>query len=242
MLTSTSVRSKLLRVVVVTTAAALLLTGAAMTAYDLRTFRERSLADLSTQADVLGLGTAAALEFDDPQSAQDYLEFLKLHPNVTAAAIYTARGSLFAGYSARGEKDDAFPQIPEADGGHIDGGKVTLFRRIVVNNEISNRTRSRSSVKLMMLPAGSAPLASVTVRIGMPRAFASSALERACPPTNRICTPSSAFVSSTSTTAIGRPATDRPRVISVISSANRSASATPIVIGAASSSVRGHST
>lgn len=136
MVATTSVRAKLLRAVVVTTAAALLLTGAAMTIYDLRTFRERSLADLSAQADVLGLATAAALEFDDPQSAQEYLEFLKPHPNVTAAAIYTARGNLFAGYSTHGDQRDAFPQIPEADGGRIDGGKLTLFRRIVANNEI----------------------------------------------------------------------------------------------------------
>ncbi|HEX5048138.1 MAG TPA: ATP-binding protein [Gammaproteobacteria bacterium] len=131
-----SVRGKLLVVVVTTTAAALLMTGVAMTLYDIRTFRERRVAELTAQADILGLASAAALEFEDPQSAQSYLEFLKVHPSVTQAAVYTAKGSLFSRYSAPGHEDAEFPPLAEIDGNVVNGSNITLFKRIVANNEI----------------------------------------------------------------------------------------------------------
>ncbi len=131
-----SVRGKLLFVVITTTTVALLLTGAAMTLYDVRTFRERQLAELTAQADILGLATGAALQFDDPQSAQSYLAFLKMHPNVTQAAVYTPKGGLFAGYSAQGHENDEFPKLAEVDGHVANGNRLTLFKRIVADNEI----------------------------------------------------------------------------------------------------------
>jgi PAS domain S-box-containing protein len=131
-----SVRGKLLVVVVTTTAAALLMTGISMALYDVLSFRERRVAELTVQADILGLASAAALEFDDPQSAQSYLEFLKVHPNVTQAAIYTPKGNLFAGYSAPGHEATELPKLAEVDGHVTDGNRLTLFKRIVVDNEI----------------------------------------------------------------------------------------------------------
>jgi PAS domain S-box-containing protein len=131
-----TVRNKLLVVVITTTAAALLLTGIAMTLYDVRTFRERRVAELTAQADILGLASAAALEFEDPQSAQRYLEFLRVRPGVTQAAIYTAKGNLFAHYSAEGNDDADFPRLAEVDGNVVDGNRLTLFKRIVADNEI----------------------------------------------------------------------------------------------------------
>jgi PAS domain S-box-containing protein len=131
-----SVRRKLFLVVLSTTAAALLITGSAMMYYDLRTFRERWVADLSTQADILGLATAPALEFEDPPSAQEYLELFKARPSVKSAAIYTAKGGLFAVYSADPRAKATFPQLPAADGYEVSGNELTLFKRVVANNEI----------------------------------------------------------------------------------------------------------
>jgi PAS domain S-box-containing protein len=131
-----SVRSKLLIVVAATTAAALLMTAVAMMVYDMVTFRERSVAELGAQADILGLATAAALEFEDPQSANSYLAFLKAHPNVTQAAIYTPKGNLFASYSSNGREDEELPKLPSVDGYVVSGNRLTLFKRIVANDEI----------------------------------------------------------------------------------------------------------
>jgi hypothetical protein len=95
-----TVRGKLLLVVLATTAAALSITAAVMVLYDLHTFRETLARDLEAQADILGLAAAPALEFDDPHAAQEYLGLLRAKPNVTTAAIYTAKGALFAPYVA----------------------------------------------------------------------------------------------------------------------------------------------
>ena len=106
----TSIHRKLSYVVLATTACALLITAASMAFYDLRTFQQTLVEDLTAQADIVGLAAAPALEFDDPESAQDYLALLRAKPNVVDAAIYAPNGSLFASYSAIGGAH--FPDLP----------------------------------------------------------------------------------------------------------------------------------
>lgn len=129
-----SIHQKLSYVVLATTALALLLTGVAMVIYDLRTFRQTLVADLRAQADILGLAAQPALEFQDPESARDYLELLKAKPEIVGAAIYAANGSLFASYSK--ERDGKFPEIPALDGNRVEGNSIGLFKRIATNDEI----------------------------------------------------------------------------------------------------------
>jgi signal transduction histidine kinase len=129
-----SIHQKLSYVVLATTALALLITGVAMAIYDVRTFQQTLVADLTAQADILGLAAAPALEFDDPESAQDYLALLKAKPDLVGAAIYAANGSLFASYSVDAATN--FPEIPDLDGYRIEGGSIGLFKRIATRNEI----------------------------------------------------------------------------------------------------------
>ncbi len=131
-----TVRGKLLLVVLATSAAALSITAVVMVGYDLHTFRESLVNDLGAQADILGLAAAPALEFDAPQAAQEYLGLLRAKPNVNTAAIYTAKGGLFATYAATLHGTEAFPKIPEGDGYQIRGNEVVLFKRVIANNEI----------------------------------------------------------------------------------------------------------
>jgi signal transduction histidine kinase len=132
----TSVHRKLLWVVLTTTASALLITGAAMVLYDLHTFRETWVSDLTAQADILGLAAAPALEFGDPESAAEYVQLLQAKPGVIGAAIYTAKGALFSAHTAAGQEAIEFPQIPEVDGYRIKGNQLELFKRIVSGSEI----------------------------------------------------------------------------------------------------------
>ena len=130
-----SIRYKLALVALTTTLAALIVAGVALVTYDLRTYREASINDLVTQADILGRATTAALAFDDAKSARENLLLLKAKPNISVAVIYNARGKVFASY-ARSEGDPAFPRLPEADGSRIEGNDLVVFKRIVENNEI----------------------------------------------------------------------------------------------------------
>ena len=130
-----SIRHKLALTVLATTLAALIVTGVALVSYDLRAYREASFNDLATQAEILGRASAAALAFDDAKAATENLKLLQAKPKIACAAIYNAKGKLFATYTRR-ERDLAFPQLPEADGTQVEGGNFVAFKRIVENNEI----------------------------------------------------------------------------------------------------------
>src|SRR5438552_8528855 len=107
-----SVRQKLLAVVLLTTLTALLVAIAVMVGFDLRNYRQSLIADMTTQADLLGRTTAPSLAFDDPRVWQENLELLRYRPTIRAAAIYNARGKMCARYSNKDSGE--FPKLPEA--------------------------------------------------------------------------------------------------------------------------------
>lgn len=131
-----SVRYKMIVVVLATNCAALIVAGVALVAYDLRNYRELWIDDLAAQGEILGRAAAPALVFDDPESADAYLALLEVRPRITAAAIYTAKGRLFAGYRRGDASIGELPALPQADGFRIDGNDIALFTRIVENGEI----------------------------------------------------------------------------------------------------------
>ncbi|QOL51247.1 ATP-binding protein [Massilia litorea] len=129
-----SIRKKLVVVVMATTFAALLVSVGLIIGYDLRNYQRSLINDLSTQAELVGHMTSAALAFDDPRLAGENLALLRTRPIVGAAAIYDEHGRLFASYAAPGAPG-AFPPRPEAPGARSEGRHVMLFRPIVENGE-----------------------------------------------------------------------------------------------------------
>jgi signal transduction histidine kinase/AmiR/NasT family two-component response regulator len=131
----TSLRAKLLGVVLVTALVALAVALCAMIAYDLRALLDKSLAELQTQAELLGRTTTAALQFDDQKTAQENLQLLSFRPEIQAAAIYDARGWTFAKY-ARNPDQDRYPKLPESTGTRTEGRNLVLFKRIEDGGQI----------------------------------------------------------------------------------------------------------
>jgi len=131
-----SVRAKLLAGVLLTSIAALLVNGVALLFYDLRGYREAGAKDMTTQADLIGRATSAALQFDDPEFAANNLALLRVRPSVRAAAIYNSRGAVFARYFRADAAQDVLPRLPEADSVKVAGDRMTVFRRVVDNDEI----------------------------------------------------------------------------------------------------------
>jgi signal transduction histidine kinase len=144
-----SIRYKLFIVVMATTLAALVVAGTTMAVYDLQTYKEQWINDLSSKADILGRASSAALSFDDRQTAQGYLELLKTRPRVISAAIYDARGRLFATYARPGTQQAEYPKLPEPDGYRIEGREITIFKRIVENNEILGTVFLKANYELI---------------------------------------------------------------------------------------------
>ena len=130
-----SIRHKFTLVVLTATLAALIVTGIAMVIYDLRIYERTGFSDLAAQGEILGRASTPALDFEDPTAASEYLLLLKAKPEISAAAVYTAKGKLFASYTRR-DLDLLVPILPGAEGIRIDGKDIVLFKRIVKNNEI----------------------------------------------------------------------------------------------------------
>ena len=133
---SRSLRHKLIGMSLLTTLAAVVFALVAIVAYDLRAYRRSWTADMATQAELVGRMTAPALAFDDAAAAGENLALLGLRPRVRSAAIYTARGALFARYARADQAGYAFPRLPGADGVYVAGGELAVIRRIVSHGEI----------------------------------------------------------------------------------------------------------
>ena len=142
-----SLRHKFVALVLLTTLVALLVALGAMAAYDLRAYHRDLVDDMHTQAALLGRNSAAALTFDDPRVAQENLALLRIRPQVAAAAIYDARGALFASY--RREGGGAVPARPEAEGDRVEGRELLVFRRIAAGGDSLGTVYLRSDYALV---------------------------------------------------------------------------------------------
>jgi signal transduction histidine kinase/ActR/RegA family two-component response regulator len=143
-----SIRKKLVAIVMSTTLVALLVSVGIVVAYDLRSYQAALLNDLSTQAELVGHMTSAALAFDDPRLARENLALLSSRPSVRAAAIYDDTGALFASYQAPGEKV-VFPSHPGPVGHVRDGDDLILFKPIAENKDRLGTVYLRSHNLLM---------------------------------------------------------------------------------------------
>ena len=113
---------------------ALLLACAAFFTYDLLTFRAARVRGLNIQAEIIGSNSVAAIEFNDPHSAESTLSALHAAPNITFAGIYTVRGEPFAAYWR--DQPGAMPALPSIPPGRLDASQfanrqVTLVRVIM---------------------------------------------------------------------------------------------------------------
>jgi len=114
--------------------AALLLAIVAFIGYDIVTYKQAVVRNLSVQAQIVGSNTVSALLFNDPQSAKETLSALKASPNVISAVVYTQSGRPFASYSrGKSEGVPALPPIPagQAEVSSIRHNEIVLVRPIV---------------------------------------------------------------------------------------------------------------
>jgi two-component system cell cycle sensor histidine kinase/response regulator CckA len=113
MLQNTSIRRKQMLIIMLTTGVVLVLACAAISIFAVRDFRKDMVEDLSTLADIVGGNSAAALDFQDTNTATETLAALQAKPGIIGACIYTKAGAVFARY-ARADEDPVFvpPAIP----------------------------------------------------------------------------------------------------------------------------------
>jgi len=110
--------------------AVLLLTVFAFMLYDLVTFRQAMVRNLTTQAGIIAENSSGDVAFGNENDATNVLASLQNEPHITAAAIYDAQGRLFAKYPARISPAD-LPGEPQTAGCRFGKSELTIFQPIM---------------------------------------------------------------------------------------------------------------
>ncbi|MCM5678788.1 ATP-binding protein [Schlegelella sp. S2-27] len=131
-----------------TTCVALLLSATALLIYELRAYRDAWVADLATQAHLLAGASVPALFFDDARAAGQDLALLRHRPQITAAAVYTANGELFAHYAPEGATAN-LPAHPAEDGYRIAGDEIELVQEVRRDGERIGSVYLRARYEVM---------------------------------------------------------------------------------------------
>lgn len=92
------IHQKLVALALVVTAAALALSTASLVVLDLLRYRETTVDDTATLAEVIAENTAAAVMFESPEDAATSLSTVRVRSTVRRACLYLPDGSLFASF------------------------------------------------------------------------------------------------------------------------------------------------
>lgn len=131
-----SLKRKFLLAVLFITVIALLVACGAMVGFNLRDYREDVENDLAIQAVLIGRAVTPALQFNDPASAQTFIDLLSQQPNIIEAAIYNEKGQLFASYRRDGSTPIADVLLTRLEGIKAEADSLILHQRIFFENEI----------------------------------------------------------------------------------------------------------
>ncbi|HKR32508.1 MAG TPA: response regulator [Terriglobales bacterium] len=145
-----SVSRKLTLMNMLVSGTALLLACVTFITYDMVTFRETMVRNLSTQAQIVGSNTVSALLFNDSQSAENTLSALKAAHNILSAAIYTPDGRLFASYLR--DPGSQIPLLPSNTPGQTEfhwfkNNEIVLVRSIVFQGKPTGIVYIRSDLE-----------------------------------------------------------------------------------------------
>jgi PAS domain S-box-containing protein len=125
-----SYQRKQMLAIMSTSVAAMLLTCFGFAAYRAVSYRKELANNFTILAKIIGENSTGALDFSDPQAAEQTLSALRAEPNIVAACIYARDGEPFAAYyRADIRKDFDLPRMgPEGYRFTNDG--LILFHRI----------------------------------------------------------------------------------------------------------------
>ncbi|HEY1837699.1 MAG: ATP-binding protein [Rhizomicrobium sp.] len=79
-----------------------LLAGIAIALYEEQLYDTQKLRETREQAEILAASVTAALSFHDRSAVDEYVEPMRVNPEIEAVGVYTNSGPLFAGFSRAG--------------------------------------------------------------------------------------------------------------------------------------------
>jgi signal transduction histidine kinase/CheY-like chemotaxis protein len=145
-----SIANKLTWMNMLVSGAALVLACAVFIGYDVVSFRDTVVHNLSTQAQIIGSNSASALLFNDPQSAENTLSALEAAPDILSAVIYAPDGAPLASYSRN--RNGRIPPPPSIPPGQTEiqrrsSQEIVLVRSIVFQGKPIGTVYIRSDLE-----------------------------------------------------------------------------------------------
>jgi len=130
-----SIRRKLMLITMLTSSVALLLSAVGFIGYELKTFRQRMISDLSSEADLIAAQSTATLVYDRPDEAYSNLKVaLHARPYIIAACLY--RGNrIFTNYPPAAPAARLWPIAPVDELPRFENGQLILFRPIISDGQ-----------------------------------------------------------------------------------------------------------
>ncbi len=128
---------------------ALLLAGAALITLDWFSFRRALGASLLTEAEVLAVGSEAALAFDDPEAAAEALAALRQQRDIVHARILLPTGELFARYERDATHEIVVRPEGLTSGYRFDGGRLHGMQSVVLDGEILGSVYLQSDLQAL---------------------------------------------------------------------------------------------
>ena len=131
-----SIRRKLILMTMLTSSIALLLSSASFLIYDLISFRHLLTEDLTTQAEIIGYNSAAAMAFKDEPAATATSSALRVKGDIVAAVLYNPDGKMFAQYFRNDKTLPAFlPSRSQEKGYRFEGRYLEVWHDVTLNGE-----------------------------------------------------------------------------------------------------------
>jgi two-component system, sensor histidine kinase len=120
-----------------------------MLVYDLQSFQQGWVDDLTTQAQLVAMASSPAISFNDQRAAKQNLGLLRVRPQIQSGAIYTASGALFAAYAQSPSELSALPQKPGQPGYAIEGGRMVVTHPVLEQGERIGTVYLSASYRLL---------------------------------------------------------------------------------------------
>ncbi|HVV00495.1 MAG TPA: ATP-binding protein [Verrucomicrobiae bacterium] len=121
-----SIKGKVVMLMMLTTVIVLVLTVVLFVFYDLFSYRQGLVRNLTTTASITAENSTAVLSFQNEEDAERILSALKADPHITEAALYDLKGNLFARYPAQ-TPINRFPLVPRQPGHYFENGYLIMF-------------------------------------------------------------------------------------------------------------------
>lgn len=132
----TSIKKKLLRIMMVTSVTALLLACGAFIIYEVISIRQSILEETLMLSKIISSNSTAALTFNDPKAVTETMAALSSEPHVVAARVYGRDGSLFAQYVRDGAKPADRSIGMGSEYARFTRSSVAVLRPIRFNDEV----------------------------------------------------------------------------------------------------------